>query len=122
MSRYIRFLLAIVAVFAISMQVDGKSTLRFVVGNNVCTPITVKCQGRTYTVYSSLDVESTQSSTSVTAYDCNGIKLKYDFSSSGSRGGNHIYTYTFKNDMYYQNQSNSNSSSSGGSILIPNSR
>ena len=52
--------------------------MTFVAGDDVCTPITVTVSGKSYRVSSSLTIS--QVNGYVKAVDCNGRKLKYDFS------------------------------------------
>lgn len=90
----------------------AQDKLIFIVGNNVCTPVTVKCAGRSYTVYNTLEVDRPSSSITVTAYDCEGNKLKYDYGSdSGTKNGRRysISKYTFRPTYNYNSSSSSRS-------------
>ncbi len=102
----------------------AQDKLIFVVGNDVCAPITVRCQGSTYRVNSYLEVERTSSSVNVSATDCDGNKLKYEFSSSsGTQNGRRysISTYTFHTIKSYGSGSSSYGGSSSGSYGSSNS-
>ena len=104
-------------------SVHAQNTMTFVAGDDVCTPITVTVSGKSYRVSSSLTIS--QVNGYVKAVDCNGRKLKYDFSKRGSVG-NSADTYTFhntydvnrdsgyssSNDNHNNNNYNSNSNSS----------
>ena len=90
----------------------------FVVGDNVCAPITVSYAGNTYTVHSqrTITFSSSPSSWAPTAVDCNGNKLKYEYkSNTTTRGYNsyHSYVYVFINHDNF-GSSRSSGGSSGG--------
>lgn len=93
-------------------------TATFVVGEDICAPITVRYCGKTYTVYSSLTVE--QASGYCSATDCQGRKLKYEFSTKGGTSGGQRFdydTYTFyalEPDFSSGSSSSSGNYSSGG--------
>jgi len=94
----------------------GQDKLIFVVGDDVCAPITVRCQGTSYRVYGYLEVERTSSSVIVSATDCNGNSLKYDYgSNSGTQNGRRysISTYTFHTSYGSDNSYYGNSNSGG---------
>lgn len=85
----------------------SQSKLVFVLGPDVCPPVKVICGGSTYTVYNRLEIDPPSSTIYVTAYDCAGKKLTYDYGSkSGSHGGKHysISTYTFRNVQDFSQQ------------------
>ena len=110
--------IATLLVFAALLAVLGVSaqdyTMTFIAGSDVCTPMTVSVGGRSYTVHSSITIERV--SGSVRATDCNGRKLKYDFSSRGNRGSSSHDTYTFHNayDPDYDSPSSSSGSYNSG--------
>lgn len=111
-----RLLIAAVAICLCAIVSNAQDKLVFTVGSGVCTPITVNCGGRSYTVYGTLEVDRPSSSITVTAYDCEGNKLKYDYGSdSGTKNGRRysISKYTFRNVQTYNNSS-SGSSNYGG--------
>lgn len=92
-------------------------TLVFVAGSDVCTPITVSVQGRTYKVYDVLSVDGFSGSITVRATDCNGRNLTYKYGSeSGTQGGRSysISTYTFHSTDSYGSDSPGYGSGSGG--------
>lgn len=70
----------------------AQSTMTFVVGNDVCTPITVTVGGSSYRVHSTLTI--TSRSGTVKATDCEGYKLSYDFGYRKTGNESHD-TYTF---------------------------
>lgn len=73
----------------------AEDTMTFVASSEVCTPITVNVGSHQYTVYGTLTIS--QVNGSVSATDCSGRKLKYEYSHSSSTSyGNHD-TYTFRN-------------------------
>lgn len=86
-------------------------TMTFAAGNDVCTPITVRVGGKSYTVYTSVTIK--RISGSVTATDCNGRKLRYDYSTRGNSGSSSHDTYTFHN-AYDANYDSSRSNSNNG--------
>lgn len=96
---------------AVSFNAFAESTMTFVAGSDVCTPMTVEVGGSSYTVYSSLTITMTNGT--VRATDCRGRKLKYDFGSRGVRGGDQHYTYTFHN-TYDVSRDSDDSRNSGG--------
>lgn len=94
------------------------NTFTFVVGKGVCTPITVRCSGREYEVYSTKTITFTGSSTSITATDCNGRSLKYEASyKTQTKGADtyHYNTYTFYNKPTYGSSGSSGSSGNSDS-------
>lgn len=102
---------------------EAQDKLVFIVGDDVCSPITVRCQGASYKVYNHLEVDRTSSYITVTATDCNGNKLKYDYgSNSGTSNGRSysISTYTFHAVKTYGSGNSSNSY--GGSSDYGDSR
>ncbi len=92
------YLTSIIICMLCIFSVSAQDKLVFIVGDNTCAPITVRCQGTSYRVNSYLEVDRTSSSITVSATDCSGNKLKYEFSSnSGTKNGRKysISTYTF---------------------------
>lgn len=104
MKRLLQFF-AVILFCAISAKAED--TMTFIAGNDVCTPMTVNVGGSSYTVYSSITI--TARNGSVTAKDCNGYKLKYDYSHRSSNGQSQD-TYTF-HETYDPNRDNSSNSS-----------
>lgn len=88
-------LLFVVMLCATSVVSYAEDTMTFVASSEVCTPITVNVGSHQYTVYGTLTIS--QVNGSVSATDCSGRKLKYEYSHSSSTSyGNHD-TYTFRN-------------------------
>ncbi len=114
MKKLVSLLIGLLCVVSAMAQ----NKIIFVVGSDVCSPITVRCQGRSYTVKSYLEINSTQSTTTVSATDCNGNKLRYEYkNSSGTENGRRysISTYTFHTIKTYGSGSSSYSNSSSSS-------
>ncbi len=88
-----------------SFNAFAESTMTFVVGDDVCAPITVSVGGKSYTVHSTLTIK--QINGMVTARDCSGRKLKYEFATRGSVG-NSADTYTFHNTYDVDRDAGSN--------------
>lgn len=88
-----------------SFNAFAERTMTFVVGDDVCAPITVSVGGKSYTVYSTLTIK--QIDGMVTARDCSGRKLKYDFATRGSVV-NSADTYTFHNTYDVDRDAGSN--------------
>lgn len=106
-----RFFLLLTCIILCAMASIAEDTMTFIVGNNVCTPITVRVGGNSYTVYSSVTIS--QVNGTVTATDCDGRKLKYEYGNdSGTKNGRRYShsTYTFRNTY---NASDNNRNSSG---------
>lgn len=104
MRHFILFLILLFGAAFSSLRAE--STMTFIAGNDVCTPITVTVGGNSYTVYGSLTIAQTDGT--VTATDCSGYKLKYDYASRGNVG-NSSNTYTFHNAYDVNRDSNSDS-------------
>ncbi|MDE6297347.1 MAG: hypothetical protein K2L89_05820 [Muribaculaceae bacterium] len=104
-----RLLLVMAFIVSAIGAVCHANEVTFVAGSDVCTPITVYVGGKSYKVYSSYTVSGV--SGSVSATDCNGNKLKYDYGHRYDNGKSYD-TYTFHN-TYNASRSSGNSSSSG---------
>lgn len=118
MKHFLFCLMGLLCFFSAAAQ----DKLVFIVGDDVCTPVTVRCQGSSYKVYGYLEVNRTSSYITVSATDCNGNKLKYSFGSrSGTSNGRSysIDTYTFHTVATYGG--GNSSGSYGGSDYIGNS-
>lgn len=104
----------VMSLVSLTAQAEWYNEFTFVVGNNVCGPITVRYAGRSYTVRSSLTINTTGSTSTPSATDCRGKSLKYEVKSSTHNSGSntyHYYTYTFYNR---DNYGSSNSNGGGG--------
>lgn len=110
MKKLVSLLIGLLCVFSAMAQ----NKLIFIAGSDVCTPMTVTCQGKSYKVYNTLELNVANFSSTVTATDCNGNKLRYEFNSnSGTQNGKRysIKTYTFHTIKTYGSGSSSYSSS-----------
>ena len=88
-------LLFVVMLCATSVVSYAEDTMTFVASSEVCTPITVNVGSHQYTVYGTLTIS--QVNGSVSATDCSGRKLKYEYSHSSSASYGSHDTYTFRN-------------------------
>ena len=88
-------LLFVVMLCATSVVSYAEDTMTFVASSEVCTPITVNVGSHQYTVYGTLTIS--QINGSVSATDCSGRKLKYEYSHSSSASYGSHDTYTFRN-------------------------
>lgn len=94
----------------------------FVVGSNVDVPITVIFNGKNYTVYKSLTINTTGNTYTPSATDKNGNSLKYEVKFyTQTKGGDtyHYNTYTFYAHENYGASENKNVSS--GNAIHQNS-
>lgn len=98
-------LVVMVALLAI-VNANAESTMTFVAGGDVCTPMTVTVGGNSYTVYSSLTIGSV--SGTVRAVDCRGHKLTYSYL---HRGNSYDFADTYTFQMAYDPDYDSSSSS-----------
>lgn len=114
MNRITHICVALVmSLAALSAHAEWYNEITFVVGANATTPITVRYNGKSYTVYNSVTINTTGNTYSPSATDSDGRSLKYEVSSeTHSRGSDtyHYYTYTF----YARDSYGSYSSGSGG--------
>lgn len=103
------FSVLVMSLMAFTAHAEWYNEITFVVGSNASTPITVKYNGRSYEVYSSLTINTTGNTYTPSATDRNGNSLKYEVSSrTTTRGSNtyHYYTYTFSGRSDYDSSSN----------------
>lgn len=88
------------------------NNITFVVGSDKSAPITVRYDGKTYKVYTSLTINTTGNTYTPSATDANGNSMKYEYSSKSEHRGNNTYhtnVYTF-----YPRDSYSSGNSGGG--------
>lgn len=81
MKRYLyAIIMVLMAIIPLTVHAEWYNEYTFVVGDGVSTPITVRCNGKSYKVYSSLTINFTGSTGSVSATDSYGNSLKYESS------------------------------------------
>lgn len=100
------------AIIPLTVHAEWYNEYTFVVGDGVSTPITVRCNGKSYKVYSSLTINFTGSTGSVSATDSYGNSLKYESSNKTVNKGYDTYHY---NTYVFYNRSSYGSSRSNGS-------
>lgn len=107
-------LVVLLTTLSLNASAEWYNTFTFLVGDGVCTPITVRYSGRTYKVYSSQTITFKGSTSTPSATDCNGNSLKYEASyETKTRGSDtyHYNTYTFYNKQTYGSSRNQNNNS-----------
>ena len=111
--------LAVIFLHALTCRAEWYNVFTFIVGRDVCTPITVYYAGKNYKVY---DITFTGSTSTPSATDCNGSPLRYEAqyeNASKGRDTYHTNTYTFYNKVSY---GSNGSGSHSGSTTDTNQR
>lgn len=101
----------------LSAYAEWYNQITFVAGSNCNTPITVRYNGKSYTVYNTVTINTTGNTYSPSATDSSGNSLRYEISSSTSSKGSdtyHYYTYTFYVRSSYGSSSSDNSGYNSG--------
>lgn len=91
---------------ALPCQAERYNVFTFVVGPDVCTPITVCYAGKNYKIYDTYTITITGSTSTPSATDCNGSPLRYEAryeNTSKGRDTYHSNTYAFYNKVNYGN-------------------
>ncbi len=110
----------ILCLVSFSASAEWYNEYTFVVGKDVCGPITVRYAGRNYTVYNSFTLKFTGSTSTPSATDCNGRDLKYEATYRTQNRGSDTYhynTYVFLNRTSYENNSSRSNGSSNNSAF-----
>lgn len=112
------FVALVVCLMPVTAQADWYNNITFVVGSDESAPITVRYDGKTYKVYTSLTINTTGNTYTPSATDANGNSMKYKYSNHTESRGSvkyHTIIYTFyPRDSY-------SSGNSGGSYNRGNS-
>lgn len=109
------FVALIVGLTSFAAHAEWYNEITFVVGSGANAPITVRYNGKSYSVYSSVTINTVGNTYSPSATDRSGRSLRYKLNSETQTRGSdtyHYYTYTFYSGDSYD--SSYGSSSSGG--------
>lgn len=119
MKRLIYFFSAlIISLGSFTAHAEWYNEITFIVGSSASSPITVRYNGKSYTVYNSVTINTTGNTYTPSATDSQGNSMKYEVrSSTHTKGSNkyHYYTYTFYSRNSYSSSSNNGYNNSNNS-------